>query len=65
MEKICINDLRKAYELEPLPGKEGNKVYCGIDLSSQRDSTGYCKATPQGDIKSLHNKRRGPQQPAV
>jgi len=51
--RVCVNELRKANGLKPLPEKEADKVYCGVDLSSQRDFS----ATPRGS-KNLYGKGR-------
>jgi len=52
--KVCVNELRKANGLKPLPEEEANKVYCGLDLSSQKDFTAY----PRGS-KNLCRKLAG------
>lgn len=52
--KICVNELRKANGLKPLPSKEADKVYCRIDLSSQKDFS----VAPRGS-KNLCAKAEG------
>ena len=58
METICVNKLRKSYGLEPIQSKEANTVYCGLDLSSQKDLTVTVTINPRGS-KNLCGKLAG------